>query len=77
MELSFLQLIETEANLVGAVGIEIASLISKSHRTKALPTALAKCCQRDMHASSLKCDAIFTARSFDLGIFIQFDILRP
>jgi hypothetical protein len=32
--------------LVGAVGIEIASLISKSHRTKALPTALSfNCCQ--------------------------------
>ena len=32
--------------MVGAVGIEIASLIYKSHRTKALPTALGfNCCQ--------------------------------
>jgi hypothetical protein len=32
--------------LVGAVGIEFASLIYKSHRTKALPTALGfNCCQ--------------------------------
>jgi hypothetical protein len=37
MELSFLQLIETEANLVGAVGIEIASPNSKPHRVTALP----------------------------------------
>jgi hypothetical protein len=32
--------------LVGAAGIEIASLVYKSHRTKALPTALGfNCCQ--------------------------------